>query len=336
MSEINRHIIDEALAALPSYQLPIELWESIDNDLLGNKLAMPEYAMPKDIWSNIESELSGSTISLPDMPIPVDVWNNIEAQLEPIAGAEQQRFTSNAGGMNISWKKISMAAGLILACAVGWYLVGQKTKVLVYKGANANTCTLADGSIIKGQKNAVVQHPQKFANNNRAITQAEGQAFYEITKDAFKPFSITTSLGTITVLGTSFDVNLQQDSLCVDVSTGRVRVENDSQVVELVANQAVVMYKDLSRPIRLYNTNTTQEIKSLSSPVQVHYDNTPLKQVIQSLSQEYGVQILLHPSQEQKLISGSFASKNVIDLLGTIGTLHNLSLKKKKGYYILE
>jgi transmembrane sensor len=337
MSEINRHILQEAIAALPQYSLPVDAWAVIEDALPGNVVAMPETAMPKDIWSEIEAQLEGNKFVLPEHKMPVDVWDKIEAQLEPATNTETFDVRDVPVRKN-KLRALSIAAGICLICATAWYLIaGQKAELITYKGADARNCTLPDGSIITGQKNAIVQFPKAFADNARSLTQTEGQAFYNVIKDPTKPFSITTNIGTVTVLGTSFDVKLGADSLCVEVQTGKVRVENDSNAVELLADQAVVMYKDMNKPVRLYNINVpvAQPVVE-DKTIKVRYDKTPLKQVVQSLSAEYGVQILLHPSHEDKLISGSFASKNVIDLLTTISTLYNLDLKKKKGFYILE
>jgi transmembrane sensor len=337
MSEINRHILQEAIAALPQYSLPVDAWVAIEDALPGNVVEMPETSILVDLWSNIEAQLEGNKLQLPEHKMPVDVWDKIEAQLEPSTNTEIFDVRDVPARKN-KVRALSIAAGICLICVTAWYLIaGQKAALITYKGADARNCTLPDGSIITGQKNAIVQFPKAFADNARSLTQTEGQAFYNVIKDPTKPFSIATDIGTVTVLGTSFDVKLGADSLCVEVQTGKVRVENDSNAVELLADQAVVMYKDMNKPVRLYNINVpiAQPVVE-DKTIKVRYDKTPLKQVVQQLSVQYGIVVLLHPSHEKKLISGSFASKNAIELLSTISKLYNLDLKKKKGFYLLD
>jgi len=88
------------------------------------------------------------------------------------------------------------------------------------------TFQLADGSLVKLNSNSKLVFPEFFDANNRTVT-LKGEAFFEIEKDADRPFRIITGdIGT-QVLGTSFNVksyNMKVDPITVAVVTGKVSV----------------------------------------------------------------------------------------------------------------
>ena len=66
----------------------------------------------------------------------------------------------------------------------------------------------------------------RYATATRALTLDEGQAFFEVTKDAQRPFVVETRRGRIIAVGTAFSVDAMPDRLNVTVAEGTVRIEN--------------------------------------------------------------------------------------------------------------
>jgi transmembrane sensor len=66
----------------------------------------------------------------------------------------------------------------------------------------------------------------RYSAATRALRLDTGQAFFEVTKDAHRPFVVDTRRGRIVAVGTAFSVNVASDRLNVTVAEGTVRIEN--------------------------------------------------------------------------------------------------------------
>jgi hypothetical protein len=83
---------------------------------------------------------------------------------------------------------------------------------------------LPDGSMVTLGGKSRVKYPASFVDNKRDI-YLDGEAFFEVTKDPNKPFTVFTGQVHTQVLGTSFKVTaLPQTPVEVSVVTGKVRV----------------------------------------------------------------------------------------------------------------
>lgn len=87
---------------------------------------------------------------------------------------------------------------------------------------------LPDGSMVTLGGKSRVKYPASFAGNKRDI-YLNGEAFFEVTKDPNKPFTVYTGNVHTQVLGTSFKVSaLPKAPVEVAVVTGKVRVSYHS------------------------------------------------------------------------------------------------------------
>ena len=94
-----------------------------------------------------------------------------------------------------------------------------------------STITLSDGSLVWLNSGSQISYQSDF-NDSLRVVHLKGQAFFEVFKDADKPFIVKCNDLEIIALGTSFDVNAMKDNLLqVSLLTGKVQVnlENKSQ-----------------------------------------------------------------------------------------------------------
>ena len=83
---------------------------------------------------------------------------------------------------------------------------------------------LADGSTVTIGRRSRIKYPAGFSGERRDV-YLEGEAFFEVSKDARKPFTVLTGDVHTEVLGTSFKVSARPKSAVeVAVVTGKVRV----------------------------------------------------------------------------------------------------------------
>ena len=151
---------------------------------------------------------------------------------------------------------------------------------------------LADGSRVWLNENSQLEYPSGFSGKERRI-RLKGEAFFEVTKDASKPFIIETNNGEVTVLGTSFSVRdySKESNLNVAVVTGRVQLKgNDSgDVIIMNAGESGALNKE---------NNTLVKEKQYSNAAAWHtreliFNDRPVKEAIRDIEAFYGVEIRL-------------------------------------------
>lgn len=70
---------------------------------------------------------------------------------------------------------------------------------------------LADGSKVWLNSASTLQYPSEFVDQQREVELIEGEAYFEISKQAAVPFLVRTKSQTTEVLGTEFNINAYQD-----------------------------------------------------------------------------------------------------------------------------
>jgi transmembrane sensor len=113
--------------------------------------------------------------------------------------------------------------------------------------AELRLVTLPDGSqVTLGPRSKLAV---QFRDNVRRVELIGGEAFFDVTHDAARPFFVAAGSSLIRVVGTKFDVNRSADTVRVSVLEGIVRVagprgihtKRASPVVQLTAGQRTEM-----------------------------------------------------------------------------------------------
>lgn len=158
-----------------------------------------------------------------------------------------------------SFRRIAAAIIFLISTAAISYLIFNNNvapEMAVIQSTEQTQITLADGSLVSLNKNAKLTYPKSFSKNKREVT-LEGEAFFEVTKDVSKPFSIKLTTTEVTVLGTSF--NIKEDSLqtAVTVTTGKVNVKanQSNESVDLIPNYTAIVKSDELEHFETKNQN---------------------------------------------------------------------------------
>lgn len=88
--------------------------------------------------------------------------------------------------------------------------------------AELRIITLRDGSTVTLSADSAIAVSLSAAE--RQVKLLRGEAFFQVTKDASRPFKVIASQVQATVVGTQFDVRMVSDSVTVDVAEGIVAV----------------------------------------------------------------------------------------------------------------
>ncbi len=166
------------------------------------------------------------------------------------------------------------------------------------------TIVLGDGSSIILEPNSALEFPRVFETNYREV-RLSGEAFFEVAKDAKRPFLVYADKLITKVLGTSFTIRAVEGerNVSVQVMTGKVSVytaadanvnqnKGNAQLegVLLIPNQQVVFIRDESRLVKSLVENPT--LLNGAAKNRFVFQDMPLKKVFQNIEEAYGVDIV--------------------------------------------
>lgn len=129
----------------------------------------------------------------------------------------------------LNW--IRPAAAILVVAVMGfggvrWFMSTRAPAPIVYatRVGETSTMSLADGSKVILDTDSVVKVWPRMVTERR-IELVRGRAFFEVAKDRRRPFIVQTDRGSVTALGTAFDVRRDAAGMKIVLLEGRVRVE---------------------------------------------------------------------------------------------------------------
>lgn len=172
---------------------------------------------------------------------------------------------------------------------------------------------LSDGSVVTLAHGSSLRCRRVFSDDDFREVYLKGEAFFEVAKDPTRPFLVHTDEVVTRVLGTSFRVKASQDNkeVVVSVRSGKVSVyalapgkaESESQKngVILLPNQQVTYLRDQDSFGKALVAEPRIVLPSIKDSDFV-FENTPIKEVFQTLQRAYGVEIIF----DEEVMSNCF------------------------------
>ena len=205
----------------------------------------------------------------------------------------------------------------------GYFLQETETIAVDYleksslKGEKSNI-TLSDGTRIKLNSNSKLIIPKLFSDHERKVTLV-GEAYFEVSKDASRPFVIISNDIKTVVLGTSFNVRAYPSENTIEVAVAEGQVSFEKAISgQLSSDQAPILLSP--NEMAVYSKETGQANKGSFDPMAIfawkdgilHFKDADIYEVIERLEQWYGVTIIIKTQlNEDKDLSGSFKHKSL-------------------------
>lgn len=191
---------------------------------------------------------------------------------------------------------------------------------------------LADGSKVWLNVGSTLSYPAEFSKIDRLI-KLSGEAFFEVSKDANRPFQVTTNRTTVTVLGTEFNVRdiTDEKTFEVAVQEGKVRVQKNesTQNVILMKNEKAV-YEEKNNSLKKVTDKNLNAISWKRKSLKFQ-DNT-LEEVISAITHQASNSLYISLGNEKMKkcrISGRYATDtDIMILLKDITSIHNMEVEQ--------
>ncbi|MCF1713699.1 FecR family protein [Flavihumibacter sp. RY-1] len=279
-----------------------------------------------------------------------------------VVGKEQKRFSQ----FRVGW---IMAAAAMFVLFIGLYFfinrvhvnpgelagerdhVGVRASSVVMEQVNDSDTVhqfyLADGSLVKLYPGSRLQYRQNSIEQKREVFLT-GQAFFEVKKNAQRPFYVNTRNIVTVVLGTSFYVKAfdKDTKSVVSVVSGKVSVFKTPDRKKPAANSGKLQGTILTPNQQVEFDVQSNELKKMvvQSPcilpqannLSFEFSGTRIKEVFQKLESAYGVQIVY---DEEVLagctLSASLGNEAFFDKLKIICMAINASYEVMDGSVVI-
>lgn len=199
--------------------------------------------------------------------------------------------------MSNIWKTFAIAASVAAVAAVGFTLYniydGQNEPALTQTYAcvtGKSSVILPDGSSIVLHKGASLSYDNTFSKTNRTVS-LDGEAYFDVAKDAENTFTVNVGDIDITVYGTTFNVAEDSQTITVSLVDGSVDVATEAGMTcALTPGHSAVFDKQTGS---LIDRKDDVAFASCWAKDRLTFTQASLGEVCRYLSKWYGVEIVV-------------------------------------------
>lgn len=285
----------------------------------------------KNYWKNIKNSQGEEKVNVDK------AWEHLKNRLEKdklIRSSKEVTFKSAY--------LLRIAAAVIILTTLtftGKYIISNhflssKSVVATSSFEKNRIIELSDGSFISLNRDSKISFPDKF-NNRRRKVKLLGEAFFEISSDANRPFIIDAGNGKVTVLGTSFNVITDNSNNEVEVlvASGRVLVESKDGARSLTLEPGELGVINNNTSSSMVNT----DINYLAWNTEIlTYKGTRLEIVFSDLLRVYNISVEVYNNDIlNRQLTSVFNNESAETIIRTICLSFNLKFEEKDEIYYL-
>ncbi|CAM1359126.1 Anti-sigma factor [Tenacibaculum litoreum] len=211
------------------------------------------------------------------------------------------------------------AAAVIVLLVSSYFLLFNNSVNFSTQYAETKTFNLPDESEVILNANSNVSFNKKDWKNSRDI-QLKGEAFFKVKKG--KSFTVNTSVGKVTVLGTQFNVKERKNYFEVKTYEGLVSVNYNNSLIKLAKGKRFKVINGKIDTLNTFNINNKSWLQDESN-----FKSTPLQFVLDDLQNQYGYVIKTKDVNLEQLYTGGFTHKDINVALQAITIPLQLSYK---------
>ncbi|NIG54599.1 FecR family protein [Chitinophaga sp. Cy-1792] len=193
--------------------------------------------------------------------------------------------------------------------------VSQDTRLgsfntLLVPYAHTAELTLSDGTHVWLNAGSRLVYPPAFDKTERSVV-LEGEGYFEVSKDAARPFYVYAGDSKVKVLGTSFNISAYKDDqqqqfvLC----TGSISVETGTHASLLKPGQMAVVTDGIQQEAGMVSTEMYTAWKD-HHLIAMH---TTLEDILKKLARYYNRKITIHSTKSSETFSGDIDLHNNMD-----------------------
>ena len=258
--------------------------------------------------AGLHSALRSSDLRWPTTPADQLIREALAAPADPVPLREQRERRPT-----MRWQ-LGIAASMLIAICATWLSLSRPERFETKVGEQRSVM-LEDGSRVTLNTDSRIE--VRIGERERKVQLLRGQALFEVSRDAARPFYVDAGSSILRVVGTQFDVYRQQDQTVVTILEGRVAVlghmkDESAQAPILTAADRMTVSRDGARRIER-DTDIAAATAWLHG--RLVFEHRPLGEVVAEFNR-YNLQRIhiLSPELNAEEITGTFGSKDTTAL----------------------
>lgn len=183
--------------------------------------------------------------------------------------------------------------------------------ITVPRGGNYKV-TLPDGTLVWLNSASSLTYPLEFTGKYRNV-ELQGEAYFEVTKNKHKPFTVTADKMQVAVLGTHFNVSAYGNASAPNTTLfeGSVRLSHLSQSVLLVPGQQGTLNAGQHFDVAKVNLNKVMAWKN----GYFLFQDDSVREIMEQISRWYDVDIEYRGDMSNKTFGGIYSRNKDLDEL---------------------
>ncbi|MEQ6120590.1 FecR domain-containing protein [Reichenbachiella sp. MALMAid0571] len=263
-------------------------------------------------------------------------WSKVSGHLFPTKEIQMPLGSEDTKSFNLQLF-FRIAAMLVIAVGISYFFLAKDdfdSFQLSYatKEGEVKEFMLSDGTRVVMNENSEFKYSEQFEGDSRKVYLL-GEAFFEVAKDANKPFIIYSPSASTKVLGTSFNLRTANNVASVDVYSGRVAFGNLAEKgnnVVLVKGQGAVFQNGKTIALAKVDPNALSWKTG-----NLRFDGTPISKVVPVLEKMYKVNIDYDDNISKCLITSTFENKSLKQVLNVFEIIAQIKSSEDKGVILL-
>lgn len=237
---------------------------------------------------------SASKLEAPDFDMD-STWDSLE----------QNKQTEQPKVFTLSPFKsfIRIAAAIAVLLAGSFFYLSTLDEKISTSYAENKSITLPDASEVMLNAESELTYSEKKWDENRNV-DLTGEAYFKVAKG--KKFTVATTEGLVTVLGTEFNVEHRKNYFEVSCFEGLVSVTIDGKETKLPAGNSL---------LTINGKTSTQKVTLNGKPSWITNESSfrsiPLHYVMDELQRQFNIKVTSNDIDKNQLFTGSFSNENL-------------------------
>ncbi|MDE7116387.1 MAG: FecR domain-containing protein [Muribaculaceae bacterium] len=281
-----------------------------------------------------EPDLNQSMLAIWDEEFGKDAGNvNAEALTRLLNDISSQKRVKKARPLfRLSGilKYAAVVAAIFLSSVITYIVTTanapQETILTTAKGSTGEF-TLPDGTMVKlNSDTRLAYDAATFMTSDKRRVKVDGEAFFEVTKDAGHPFVVTMTEMEVEVLGTSFDV--RNYPFCTNeevvLLSGKVRIDSKDmeEPVTMMPDQRMVLDRHTGK-YSIEQTSAANYCRWIEPKLKL--ENEPLGNILVTLGRKYCLDIDIADNVDvDRRVSLTIGNDDLDDVLEVLSYLTDI------------
>jgi len=275
-------------------------------------------------------------------------WNWIgDGEDSEILAAMRAHALAPVRRPSLGWRRYAAAAAVVLVVAGAAVTFGPRlippgpapggqtvlaTTAVSYVSAIGEVTTIALPDGTRMTLDADSAAVARIGRSGRQVQLTRGRAFFAVTHDAARPFTVLAADQRLTDLGTEFDVNLGPEQLTVTLISGRLAVGPATQTAATATLQPGQQFVSRGGQDQIADLGDAAADAASWRSGLIRFDNQPLGEAVAVMNRYSREQIVIgSPSVAAIRVSGQFRARDPEGFAETLTELYKLRSLRQAG-----